>query len=105
MAQSVFCSTASSCILNISDSEMLAKCDFTLPILFCLDHTLLIPGGVNNAQLLRHTEPIRSLETPRSLSEYIPIRHSLFFLYANVLLSQYEPLSGLQRDVLFVECF
>ena len=33
--------------------------EFTLAILFCLD------------QLLRDSEPIRLLETPRSLSEYI----------------------------------
>ena len=37
--------------------------------LFCLDHTLFTPFGVNNAQLLRDSEPIRLLETPRPLCE------------------------------------
>ena len=32
-----------------------------------------IPHGVTNAQLFRDCEPIRLLETPGSLSEYIPI--------------------------------
>ena len=43
---------------------------FTLANLFCLDHT---PWVVNNAQLLRGSEPVRLVETPRSLSEYILI--------------------------------
>ena len=34
-------------------------------------HALFIPWGVNNAQLLADSEPIRLCETPRSLSEYI----------------------------------
>ena len=33
------------------------------------------------------------------------IVNGLFFLYANVLFSQFEPLFGLQRDTLFVKCF
>ena len=32
---------------------------------------LFTPYGVNNVQLLRDSELIRLLETPRSLSEYI----------------------------------
>ena len=32
-------------------------------------------------------------------------RHSLFFLYANISPSQFEPLFGLPRHTLFVECF
>ena len=71
MALFVFCSTTSSCILNVSDSEMLAKREFTPTIVFCLDHALFTPRGVNNAQLLRDGETIRLLETLRSLSEYI----------------------------------
>ena len=45
--------------------------EFTPAILFCLDHTLFTPWGVNNAQLARDIQPIRLLETPISLSEYI----------------------------------
>ena len=66
----VFSSTASSWIFNISTSLKVAKREFTPAILFCLDHALFTPLGVNNAQLLRDSEPIRLLETPRSLSEY-----------------------------------
>ena len=40
---------------------------FTLANLFCLDHT---PWAVHNARLLRGSEPVRLVETPRSLSEY-----------------------------------
>ena len=40
-------------------------------ILFCLDCALLTPLGANSAQLIG--EPIRLLETPRSLSEYVLI--------------------------------
>ena len=40
-------------------------------VLFCLDHTLLTPLGVNNSQLLRNGKPIRLLETPRPPSEYM----------------------------------
>ena len=46
---------------------MVAKREFTPAILFCLDPALFTPQGVNNAQLLRDSEPIRLLETPRSL--------------------------------------
>ena len=35
----------------------------------------------------------------------ILIRHSLFFLYANIFPSQFEPLFGLPRDTLCVEYF
>ena len=35
----------------------------------------LTPWGVNNAQLLWDSEPIRLLETPRSLSDYILMAH------------------------------
>ena len=49
----VFSSTASSWIFNISTSLMVAKREFTPAILFCLDHALLTPQGVNNAQLLQ----------------------------------------------------
>ena len=34
--------------------------------------------GVNNAQILRDSEPIRLLETPRSLSEYFLIEIAHF---------------------------
>ena len=44
-----------------------------LAILFCLDHTLT-PWVVNNAQLLQDSEPVRLVETPRSLSEYMLIQ-------------------------------
>ena len=33
------------------------------------------------------------------------IRQSLFFLYANLFPSQFEPLFGIPRDTLFVEYF
>ena len=32
------------------------------------------------------------------------IRLALFFLYADIFLSQFEPLFGLPRDKIFVEC-
>ena len=35
----------------------------------------------------------------------ILIRHSLFFLYANIFPSEFEPLFGLSRDTLFAEYF
>ena len=35
----------------------------------------------------------------------ILIKRSLFFLYANIFPSQFEPLFGLPRDTLFVEYF
>ena len=73
MAFFVFSGTASSLIFNISASLMVAKFEFTPAILFCLDHASFTPQGVDNAQLLRDSEPIRLLETPRSLSEYILI--------------------------------
>ena len=66
----VFSGTASSWIFSISASLMVAKRQFKPAILFCLDHT------VNNDQLLRDSELIRLLETPRSLSEYILINDS-----------------------------
>ena len=44
-----------------------------LAILFCLDHTLT-HWVVNNAQLLQDSEPVRLVETPRSLSEYMLIQ-------------------------------
>ena len=69
----VFSGTASSWIFNISATLIVAKRKFTPAILLCLDHALFTPLGVNNAQLLRDSEPIRLLETPRSLSEYILI--------------------------------
>ena len=56
LALIVFSGRASSFILRISNSEMLAKREFKLAILFCLDHALFTPSGVNNAQLLRHSE-------------------------------------------------
>ena len=58
----VFFDAASSCILNTFGSGRLAKCEFTPAILFGLNHALLTPSGVNNAQLLRDSEPIRLLE-------------------------------------------
>ena len=77
MAFFVFSGTASSAwVFNISASLMVAKREFAPAILFCLDHALFTPQGVNNAQLLRDSEPIRLLETPRSLSEYIVIAES-----------------------------
>ena len=52
MALFVFSGTVSSCILNISDSEVtvLTKREFTPAIFFCVDHALLTPWnwGVNN---------------------------------------------------------
>ena len=45
MALFVFSGTVLSCILNISNSEMTAKREFTSAILFCLDHVLSIPYG------------------------------------------------------------
>ena len=36
---------------------------------------------------------------------YILIRRSLFFLFANIFSSQFEPLFRLPRDTLFVEYF
>ena len=44
----VFCSTASFCILDISDSDA-GELEFTPAVLFCLDHALFTPWGVNNA--------------------------------------------------------
>ena len=43
--------------------------EFSPAILFCFYHVLLTGQGMNNAQLFRDSEPIRLLETPRSLSE------------------------------------
>ena len=71
----VFSGATSSWIFNISASLMVAKREFKLPILFCLDHALFTWYEVNNAQLLRDSEPIRLLETPRSLNEYVLIRY------------------------------
>ena len=51
----------------------ISKHVFTQAILFCLDHPLFTPQGVNNVQLIRGDEPIRLLETLRLLSEYVPI--------------------------------
>ena len=58
MALFVFCSTASSCILNISDFVLFGS-------------RIIHSVGVNKAQFLCDSEPIRLLETPRSVSEYI----------------------------------
>ena len=44
----VFCSTASFCILDISDSDA-GELEFTPAVLFCLDHALFTPWGVNSA--------------------------------------------------------
>ena len=44
--------------------------EFTQAILFRLDHALFIPRGENNAQEIYGDEPIRLIETQRSLSEY-----------------------------------
>ena len=49
------------------------NCKLTLAILPYLDHALFTPPGVNNAQLLGDSKPMKLLETPRSLSEYTPI--------------------------------
>ena len=43
---------------------IVGKRKFTPAILFCLDKALFIPKGVNNAQFLRDSEPIRLLVTP-----------------------------------------
>ena len=51
-----------------ADLNDISKVEFTQYISFCLDQE-----QVNNAQLLRDSEPIRFLETPRSPSEYILI--------------------------------
>ena len=51
----------------------ISKRVFTQAILFCLDHPLFTPQGVNNVQLIRGDEPIRLLETLRLPSEYVPI--------------------------------
>jgi len=55
------------CQLNILTSS---KHEFTPANLLCLDHALLTPRGVTDAQLFRDSKPIRLLETPRSLAEY-----------------------------------
>ena len=48
----------------------ISKHKFIQVILFYLDHTLCTPLGVNNAQLLWDSKPIRLLETPRSVMLY-----------------------------------
>ena len=65
----VFCSTASSCILNISNSEMLAS--LCRPLCFVWIIHYFTPYKLKNAQLLRDSKPVRLLETPRSRSEYV----------------------------------
>ena len=47
--------------------------EFKSAIMFCLHHALFTPWGVNYAQLLRISEPIKLLETPRPVSVYTPI--------------------------------
>ena len=75
----VFSGTASFWIFNISAFLIVAKREVTPAILFCLDHALFTPKGVNNAQLLRDSKPIRLLETPRSVSEHILITNMSWF--------------------------
>ena len=59
---------------NLIDTS---KDKFSPAILFCLDHASLTPQGVNNAQLLplQGSEPIRLLQTGKSLSMYI-LKHA-----------------------------
>lgn len=54
--------------IDISKRELMPA------ILFCFDHALFHPQGVNNTQLLLGSEPIRLLEIPRALSEYTPFK-------------------------------
>ena len=51
------------------------------------------------------TSRARALYPDKTLLVRILIWHSLFFLYANIFLSQFEPLFGLPRDTLFGEYF
>ena len=52
--------------------------------LFCLHHSSFTLQGGNNAQLLRHCEPISLLETTRSLNEYILISFSYCYILAKL---------------------
>ena len=49
--------------------------------------------------------PDKTLFVSILYAKKILIRHSLFFLYANIHLSQFEPLFWVAKDTLFVECF
>ena len=62
----------------------ISKRELTPAILFCLDHVLFAPWGLNNAQFLGDSEPIRLLETARSLSEWVhtDVNYSMFLLFA-----------------------
>lgn len=66
----VFSDIASSCILRISHSETLTKREYLL--FFFLPESLFIHSvGGKLFSLAGDSKPIRSLETPRSLSVYI----------------------------------
>ena len=69
----VFSGSASSCISNISDSQTLAKREFTPAILFLFDLRIIHSVGGKKCSLARDSEPIRLRKTPRSLSVYILI--------------------------------
>ena len=71
---------------NIQSWFDISKCEFAMAILFCLDHALFTPYGVNNGQFLWHSEPIRLLETPWSPIEYI-----LIFINNNPSQAQLPP--------------
>lgn len=67
-----FLSTASSCVLKIFNSVTLAgNANLRRPFWFCLDHALFTRKGVNNVKIARDSEPIRLLESPRSLSTFV----------------------------------
>ena len=56
----------------------------------CFDHTSFTPLGVNDVQLLRDSEPIRLLETPKTLRGYIFNRAYLPILLLSHLSSSWE---------------
>ena len=72
------------------------KYEFMPVILFCLDHALFTPKGVNNARLLQESESFRLFETTRSLSEYILLR-------TNLLISLNRPLCLVKTQLCLVE--
>ena len=67
--------TENSCIITIQNNsksiELTSRNASLRQRRFVRDHALVTHWRVNNAQLPRNSEPIRLLETPRSLNEYI----------------------------------
>ena len=67
--------TENSCIITIQNNsksiELTSRNTSLRQRRFVRDHALVTHWRVNNAQLPRNSEPIRLLETPRSLNEYI----------------------------------